>query len=63
MGLTLGAKAIKTTNRRIPCELLGKVQIIYSGLPKCLLGEPGLGPCILEKTEAGRVAGQVDAKG
>lgn len=57
MGLTLGAKAIKKTNRRIPCELLGKVQIIYSGLPRCLLGESGLGPCILEKTEAGRVAG------
>lgn len=48
MRLTLGAKAIKETNRRIPCELLRKVQVIYSGLLWSLSGELGLKPCIHE---------------
>ena len=39
MGLTLGAKAIKETNRRIPCELLRKVQMIYSGFLWHLFGK------------------------
>lgn len=49
MGLPLGAEAIKETNRRIPCELLGKVQMIYSGLPRHLFGKLGpwaLLPCV-----------------
>lgn len=48
VGLTLGAKAIKETNRRILCELLGKVQTIYSGLPRRPVWETwGLGPASL----------------